>query len=105
MFNHSQGNAFGFGFDQNATTGSTSSNFQSELPRANFREEQAPKQEKECYYDILQICKTADAQEIKKAYRKQSLLWHPDKNVQRKEEAEERFKLISEAFQVLSDGN
>ena len=40
---------------------------------------------------------------IKKAYYKQSREWHPDKNLQRQEEATERFKLISEAFQVLSD--
>ena len=43
------------------------------------------------------------AQDIKKAYRKEALRWHPDKNPENKEAAERKFKAISEAFKVLSD--
>ncbi len=55
------------------------------------------------YYDILGITKTASADEIKKAYRKQALEWHPDRHKDNKEAAEKRFKEINEAYQVLSD--
>lgn len=55
------------------------------------------------YYDILGISKSASADEIKKAYRKQALEWHPDRHKDNKEEAERRFKEINEAYQVLSD--
>jgi len=55
------------------------------------------------YYDILSISKNASADEIKKAYRKQALEWHPDRHKDDKETAEKRFKEINEAYQVLSD--
>ncbi|KAJ1627703.1 DnaJ domain-containing protein [Pavlovales sp. CCMP2436] len=57
------------------------------------------------YYRTLDIQKTADATEIKKAYRKMAMKWHPDKNTDKKEEAEARFKKIAEAYDVLSDPN
>ena len=54
------------------------------------------------YYQVLGVAKSASADEIKKAYRKLAIKYHPDKN-QGKKEAEEKFKGISEAYAVLSD--
>jgi len=54
------------------------------------------------YYKILGVAKTASADEIKKAYRKLALKYHPDKNPDSKE-AEAKFKEINEAYAVLSD--
>jgi DnaJ-class molecular chaperone len=56
------------------------------------------------YYDILGVTRDASAEDIKKAYRKQALEWHPDRHQGAdKEAAEKRFKEINEAYQVLSD--
>ncbi len=55
------------------------------------------------YYDILGVSKTASGDDIKKAYRKQAMEWHPDRHQSDKEAAEKRFKEINEAYQVLSD--
>ncbi|KAL7293798.1 hypothetical protein TKK_0012860 [Trichogramma kaykai] len=55
------------------------------------------------YYKILEVSRTANSVEIKKAYRKLALKWHPDKNPENLEEANKRFKEISEAYEVLID--
>jgi len=55
------------------------------------------------FYEILEVDKNATEEEIKKAYRRLALKWHPDKNPNNKTQAEEKFKLIAEAYEVLSD--
>lgn len=57
---------------------------------------------KKDYYEILGVAKTATAEEIKKAYRKKAIQYHPDKNPGDKE-AEEMFKEAAEAYEILSD--
>ena len=59
--------------------------------------------EKKDYYDILGVDKTADESQIKKAYRKLAIKFHPDKN--KAKSAEEAFKKVNQAFCVLSDKN
>lgn len=58
--------------------------------------------EKRDYYEVLEVAKTATPEEIKKAYRKKAIQYHPDKNPGDKE-AEEKFKEAAEAYEVLSD--
>ena len=59
------------------------------------------------YYGLLGVARDAKQEEIKKAYRKGAVKWHPDKHSskseQEKKAAEEKFKLIAEAYDVLSD--
>lgn len=61
------------------------------------------------YYKILEIPKTASKEEIKKAYRKQALKFHPDRaksnDEKVKKQNESKFRDVSEAYEVLSDEN
>ncbi len=59
--------------------------------------------EEKDYYKILGVSRNATQEEIKQAYRKLALKWHPDRNPNNRKEAEEKFKEISEAYEVLSD--
>ena len=63
-----------------------------------------PASEKD-YYAILGVDRNADDDQLKKAYRKMAVKWHPDKNQDKKEKAEAKFKEIGEAYDVLSDKN
>ncbi|XP_043645555.1 dnaJ homolog subfamily C member 21 [Drosophila teissieri] len=56
-----------------------------------------------CYYEELELQRDASDGDIKSAYRKMALRWHPDKNPDRLAEAKERFQLIQQAYEVLSD--
>ncbi|KAG6757075.1 hypothetical protein POTOM_037376 [Populus tomentosa] len=57
------------------------------------------------YYNILKLNRNANEEDMKKAYKRLAMKWHPDKNPVNKKEAEAKFKLISEAYDVLSDPN
>lgn len=55
------------------------------------------------YYEVLGVQRYASCADIKKAYHKVALKWHPDKNPENKEEAERKFKEVAEAYEVLSN--
>jgi len=55
------------------------------------------------YYSTLGVDKKATQEQIKKAYRKLAMKWHPDRNPDNKDKAEQKFKEIGEAYSVLSD--
>lgn len=54
------------------------------------------------YYRVLQVERGASDDELKKAYRKLAMKWHPDKNPNNKKETESKFKQISEAYEVCA---
>ncbi len=55
------------------------------------------------YYEVLGVSRTAAVEEIKSAYRKAALKWHPDRNPENKPDAEVKFRECTEAYSVLSD--
>ena len=55
------------------------------------------------YYEVLGLDKNFTEKDLKKAYRREAIKWHPDKNPDDKEEAQDKFSEISNAYEVLSD--
>ncbi|CCW71014.1 unnamed protein product [Phytomonas sp. Hart1] len=60
---------------------------------------------KRCYYEVLEVDKKASAEEIRSAYKKKSLQYHPDRNFGDQEEAAARFKEVLNAYSIISDPN
>uniref|UniRef100_A0A8C3XJC2 DnaJ homolog subfamily C member 21 n=1 Tax=Chelydra serpentina TaxID=8475 RepID=A0A8C3XJC2_CHESE len=56
-----------------------------------------------CHYEVLGLARDASDEDLKRAYRRLALRWHPDKNLENADEAAEQFKLIQAAYDVLSD--
>eukprot|EP00227_Mantoniella_beaufortii_P015374 CAMPEP_0197599428 /NCGR_PEP_ID=MMETSP1326-20131121/31364_1 /TAXON_ID=1155430 /ORGANISM="Genus nov. species nov., Strain RCC2288" /LENGTH=100 /DNA_ID=CAMNT_0043166397 /DNA_START=207 /DNA_END=505 /DNA_ORIENTATION=+ len=54
-------------------------------------------------YDVLGIANNASADDVRKAYRKNAIRWHPDKNPENQAAAEVMFKKVAAAYEVLSD--
>src|SRR3954462_7701828 len=59
---------------------------------------------KRCYYEVLEVERTANDGEVKTAFRKLAMKWHPDRNPNDKT-CETKFKEINEAYEVLKDGD
>ena len=62
-----------------------------------------PQSHQKDYYEVLGVSRTASVDEIKSAYRKAALKWHPDRNPENKAEAEVKFRENTEAYSILSD--
>mmetsp|Transcript_9661 Transcript_9661/g.23873 ORF Transcript_9661/g.23873 Transcript_9661/m.23873 type:complete len:131 (-) Transcript_9661:891-1283(-) len=57
------------------------------------------------FYTLLGVSRNATAEEIRKAYRKAAVKWHPDKNPANQEQAESMFKRVATAYETLADDN
>ena len=60
---------------------------------------------KTCYYEVMGLARDCTEEELRKAYKKQALVWHPDRNMHQQELATLKFKEIRNAFEVLIDPN
>ncbi len=60
---------------------------------------------KVCYYEVLGVSKDVSEADLKKAYRRQAMKYHPDRNTDNSEESEAKFKIAKEAYDILSDPN
>eukprot|EP01114_Cavostelium_apophysatum_P022904 TRINITY_DN8449_c0_g1_i1.p1 TRINITY_DN8449_c0_g1~~TRINITY_DN8449_c0_g1_i1.p1 ORF type:complete len:232 (+),score=44.73 TRINITY_DN8449_c0_g1_i1:48-743(+) len=65
--------------------------------------EAARKKKQVSYYDILEVKQNASPRDIRRSYRQLAVQYHPDKSIESKEDAEEKFLAISHAYQILSD--
>lgn len=75
-----------------------------DIRRALNKAERALKlSQRKDWYKILGVSKTSSIADIKRAYKKLALQWHPDKNVDNREEAEAKFREIAAAYEILSD--
>src|SRR3989338_4156056 len=69
-----------------------------------FSLQRMTKNSSESFYDLLEVKKDATESEIRSSYRKLARKWHPDRNPDNVAEAEAKFKRISKAYEVLTDG-
>lgn len=58
-----------------------------------------------CHYEVLNVARDVNNEDLKKAYRKAALKWHPDKNLENPDIAKEQFQLVQQAYEVLSDSH
>ncbi|XP_034243677.1 dnaJ homolog subfamily C member 21 [Thrips palmi] len=58
-----------------------------------------------CHYEVLDVPRDVNNEDLKKAYRKAALKWHPDKNLSNPDLAKEQFQLVQQAYEVLSDSH
>mmetsp|Transcript_59986 Transcript_59986/g.111270 ORF Transcript_59986/g.111270 Transcript_59986/m.111270 type:complete len:253 (+) Transcript_59986:82-840(+) len=73
------------------------------MPRTSWTRREAEPADEKCFYQILGVSRNASDEELKRAYRRLALKWHPDKHQgDSKQQAAERFKQVSEAYHVLS---
>ena len=107
--NKNNNNSNSFSYSHQASSSSQASSNTEESKNNSQKSDNNDADDKRCkellkkkdYYDLLNIKKDATAEEIKRAYKKQAIKFHPDKNHSKL--AEECFKKISEAYQCLSD--
>lgn len=70
------------------------------LPRPKRKRKKTTERMGVDYYKILQVDRNTNDEDLKKAYKKLAMKWHPDKNPENKSDAEAKFKKISEAYLV-----